>query len=37
MISESDLVELRFAVLTGVTIEVGSHILVSGNGVTLLI
>lgn len=37
MISESDLVELRFAVLKGVTIEVGSHILVSGNGVTLLI
>jgi hypothetical protein len=37
MISKSDLAELRSAVLTGITIGVGSHILVFGNGVTLLI
>jgi hypothetical protein len=37
MINESDLTELRSAVLTGVTIGVGSQILIFGNGVTLLI
>jgi hypothetical protein len=37
MIGESDLAELGAAVLTGVTIGVGSHILIFGNGVTLLI
>lgn len=37
MINESELVELRSAVLTGVTIGVGSQVLVFGNGVTVLI
>ncbi|PPS23891.1 hypothetical protein BVY11_28765 [Pseudomonas amygdali pv. morsprunorum] len=37
MINESDLAELRSAVLTGVTIGVGSQILIFENGVTLLI
>lgn len=37
MINESDLTELRSAVLTGVTIGVGSQVLIFGNGVTLLI
>ena len=37
MISESDLAELKSVVLTGITIGVGSHILIFGNGVTLLI
>ncbi|WP_124404306.1 hypothetical protein [Pseudomonas sp. R3-18-08] len=37
MINESDLSELRSAVLTGVTIGVGSQIFIFENGVTLLI
>jgi hypothetical protein len=37
MINDSDLAELRSAVLTGVTIGVGSQVLIFGNGVTLLI
>lgn len=37
MINESDLAELRSAVLTGVTIGVGSQVLIFGNGVTVLI
>lgn len=37
MIHESELSELRSAVLTGVTIGIGSQILIFGNGVTVLI
>ncbi|NNB17072.1 hypothetical protein [Pseudomonas fragi] len=37
MINDSELAELRSAVLTGVTIGVGSQVLIFGNGVTLLI
>jgi hypothetical protein len=37
MINESDLEELRSAVLTGVTIGVGSQVLIFGNGVTVLV
>lgn len=37
MINKTDLAELRSAVLTGVTIGVGSQILIFGNGVTVLI
>ena len=37
MINESELEELRSAALTGVTIGVGSQVLIFGNGVTVLI
>lgn len=37
MINESELAELRSAVLTGVTIGVGSQVLIFGNGVIVLI
>jgi hypothetical protein len=37
MITESELAELRSAILTGVTIGVGSQILTFGNGVSVLI
>lgn len=37
MINKSDLEELRSAVLTGVTISVGSQVLIFGSGVTVII
>lgn len=37
MIDELDLAELRSAVLTGVTIGIGSQVLIFENGVTVLI
>ncbi|MGY2262202.1 hypothetical protein [Pseudomonas sp. SDO55104_S430] len=37
MINESEMEELRSAVLTGVTVGVGSQVLIFGNGVSVLI
>ncbi|MDF3933785.1 hypothetical protein [Pseudomonas citronellolis] len=37
MINESDFAELRSAMLTGVTVGVGSQVLIFENGVTILI
>lgn len=37
MISEADLAELESTVLTGVTVGIGSQILIFGNGATVLV
>lgn len=37
MINEADLAELKLAVLSGITVGVGSQVLIFSNGVTILI